>query len=205
MLRPAARDEIRAYAEIPGDNTMTGLINSAINEVFQSITAQSKFPELLVLGTILTPLANGVVELPAALQHLDENAIYFLAGGIDDLQNRTQLRQFARFNSTDVGAPYQWRLYGGPSAAVATTYVKKLAITPYADIIIATDRIKLNYYTSLTWDSDTTQPPIASLMETIILRVAARVAKQANSRLAAKLMQQAAIAYNSLRASALAR
>lgn len=199
------RDMIRAAAEIPGDKVMSGFINNAINEIFQSCTAQSKYPECLTLGAILVPIANGVIDLPDNLQHLDTDEIYFLTGGIDDAQNRLRLRQYGRFRWRDSGPPMQYRLYGGLKTGSSTIYVKKLAITPFADIDIALDTFKINYYGSLTWASDTVTFPIQEMEEYILLRVAARVAKQSNTKLAAKLMGEASIAYNSLRASALAR
>lgn len=196
------RDEIRALAEVSGDLSMVGLLNRAIEEIFHSITSQNKYPECLVLGTELAILADGIVELPVDLQHLVPT-IYFLDGGLDEWGSRTQLTSFVNYRYRDSGPPFQYRIFGGPKTSTPNIYIKKLAITPFGDIVIADDQIKIDYYRKLTWAVDNTDFPIPAMEQYLILRVAARVAKTSNFRLHRNLMQQAAEAFNSLRAGAL--
>lgn len=198
MLRPQMRDEIRALAEVEGASTMTGLINSHIQQSLDALTALAKYDECFTPDTILTVAANGVVTLPTALQHLDDRGIYFLVNGSVDLGDKYILNSYARWRTSDVGRASQYRMYGVDGAGAIS---RKLQLTPYDDIDIVNDRVMINYWRKLTWNIDTSEFPIPKLQETLILRVAARICKRTNSQLAAKHLRDAQGAYAALRAS----
>lgn len=194
------RDEVRAYAEIEGSSAMTGLINSAISQVLDSLTALAKYDECFTPDTTLVIAANGIVSLPTTLQHIDENTIYFLIDGLVDDLNKYRLHPFTRMRQRTFGRASQFRLFG---VEVSGVRARRLQISPSVDINIATDRVMIDYWAKLNWNSDSTSCPIQKLEETIILKAAARVAKGTNSRLASKLAKMAQEAYVALRASSL--
>ena len=200
MLRPQMRDEIRAHAEIPGSTSMTGLINSAISQTLDRLTALAKYDECFTPDFSIPIIANGVVSLPTNLQHLDENMIYFLIDGLVDDRNRYRLHPFTRTRNRNIGRASQFRLYGVSTGGIQ---LRKLQVSPFVNINIATDRVAIDYWAKLNWDNDNFNCPIQKLEETIILQAAARIAKGTNSRLATKLKNLGQEAYIAARASSL--
>jgi hypothetical protein len=188
------RDEIRALAEIPGSNPMAGLINGAIQDTIDSITNLAKYDELFTPNHVVTIAANGVITLPSDFQHFDKDHVYFLQD--NDTDHPLRLNPFNRVRSLLTGLPRQFRMYGTDSSGVIT---RKMEITPYGDISTADDRVMINYWRRYIW-LEGVQFPIPKMEETIKLRVAARIAKQANTRLAQKLTAQARDAYAAMRA-----
>lgn len=202
MKRPYLRDEIRQHAQVEGSAALNGTINRAISEIFIGITSQNRYPECYTLGTQLNIFANGIVELPSDLQHFDSSEVYYYSDGGIQLTDRTRLNPYARFLCQNIGRASQWRLFGGPSAADADIYVKKLNITPYQDIDITNDLIVISYWKSLPFDDDVSDFPINSILEYLALRVASRIARASDFRLVQQLNSEARTAWNNLRASA---
>lgn len=197
MLRTTLRDEIRALAEVEGSSSMTGLINLAIQDVIDSLTALARYDELFTPNHELAIAANGIVTLPADFQHLDETEIYFLRDGDDEEGNKRRLHRFSRIRSVHTGWPRQWRLFGTGSSG---EIVRKLELTPHIEIVTANDKLWINYYRKCNWNTDFTALPIPRFGEYIKLKVAARIAKQTNTKLAQRLLGQARDAYIALRA-----
>lgn len=193
------RDEIRALAEIPGATTMTGLINLAIQDALDDITSLAKYDELYTPNKELAIAANGLVTLPSDFQHLDPSEIYYLIDGQSSSGRRIRLNKFSRVRSTDVGPARQWRLLGTQAGSVIT---RKMEISPFVDVDTANDVIWINYWRRLIWNDDVSQLPIPRFGETIKLRVAAKVAKNTNTRLAQRRMGEAQLAYGAMRAAA---
>lgn len=194
------RDEVRALAEVTGPTSMTGLINNIIQESLDALTGLARYDECYVPATILTVDADGIVSLPTDLQHFDEKEMFYRIDNQTDIGNRYRLKSYARVRSTEIGRPAQFRFYGtGTSGAI----IRKMLITPIVDIDATDDRIEMNYWRKLTFATDGTEVPILKLAETIILKTAARVAKQSNTKLSQKLSAQARDAYTAARASSI--
>lgn len=200
MLRPMMRDVIRAHAEIEGATSMTGLINTVIEQALDAITGLARYEECYRIETVLLIAANGVVTPPTDLQHWDEKMIYFLINGSVDLGDKYRLHPFTRMRNTTFGRASQFQLYGIGSGSSA---LRRIKITPFVDIDTALDRLMINYWGNLGWGSDITEFPIPRLEEVVILRTAARVCKGTNSRLASKLTSMASDAYIALRAASI--
>lgn len=196
MLRSAMRDEIRAYAEIPGSETMTGLINAAIQDACDAITGLAKYTELFTPGLSLAIAADGIVTLPATVQHYSDTEVYFLRDGSVEIGSRYRLHPFTRSRVTTFGPASQFQFYG-VAGAPGTTRIK---ITPFADISTADDRIALDVWSKISWDSDVGEFPVPKISEVVILRAAAKIARSGNTRLSNKLMTQYREAYIALRA-----
>lgn len=194
------RDEVRALAEVAGATSMTGLINSVFSQVLESLTSLAKYDECFTPNTVLAIAANGVVSLPLDLQHIDLTEIYFSIDGIVDERNVYRLHPYTRMRSKYTGHASQYRLYG---LSQGGGQVRRMEITPFDEIDTVNDRIRINYWKKLTWANDITTFPIMKLREVTILKTAARVAKQTNSRLSNRLTNQARDAYIAMRASSL--
>jgi hypothetical protein len=201
MLRPQMRDEIRRHAEIAGATEDIGLINNVIQEVLDDLTGLAKYDELYQVDQILAIAANGLVTFPSAMQHFDDRQVYFLVDGSVDIGNKYLLHPFTRSRVTSFGPASQFRLIG----TIGTPVVLKMQVTPYDDISTADDRVMVNYWAKLTWNLDDTTFPFPKMQEALILKVASRICRKDNSRLAAKLAAEGRDAYVALRAQSTPR
>lgn len=192
------RDQIRGLAEVEGSTTMTGLINTAIQEVLDSLTALAKYDECFVPDNVLAIAANGIVTVPTTAQHVDDDNVYFLIEGSTDLGDKYRLHRFARMRNRSTGRASQFRFTG--NIALSTAQLR-IQITPYGDIDTTLDKVMLNYWRKFDWTNDVNQFPFPKLEEVTMLKVAARICRGTNSRLAAKLAAQARDAYTAVRAS----
>lgn len=185
MKRSQARDQIRIGADIAGDNIYEHLLNQLMDEEIQKYTALRKYPQAFSTGISLSwednlasTLFFNFAILPADLQHLDVDNIYF-----NNEAFKSNLSRWSRiYTNTTSGPPIQFR---------RTTYVNAhtskrdqvLEITPFSNISYGTNSIIINYWRAITWD-DTNDFPITDIQTSVINSVISRIANLQNSKLA---------------------
>lgn len=182
MKRQQLRDEIRTLANIAGDNTLDFLINQLIDEEIKKYTRLRKYPECFLTGVNLpwednlaSTLFYNYAILPADMQHLDVDNIYF--------NNEAFLRNLSKwsriYTNSATGPVTQFRLCTYLNAHTGV-YDKVLEITPGGSISFATDTVRINYWRAISWD-ETTDFPIAELESTVMNKVVARIANLQSS------------------------
>lgn len=183
------RDMIRVMAEIPGDNTYDSVINLLIDQETAAQSSSYKFEELKRIDQDLSFVGTDIsyALLPAALQHLDEDNVFYIPDATADLVEQYILRPWSKFfTQTDAVA----RLWRRTMYDDAGTLKRSIQILPASDIDYTNGRVRINYWKSHTWD-DTTEYPIIRLESVIQDKVAARIASLQSKGLTAKLQGSA--------------
>lgn len=197
MTRQEARDVIRVQAEIPGEDSFDHMLNLYLAQELDKYTALRKYPEAYVYREKLLWLEDGVAILPALIQHLDQEQIYFAL--TDDTTAFRRLRPFHRLYTNSTGPVAHWQRSSrtiGPSVPQPV-----LLISPTAQLTIASDFVYVNYWKRLVWIDDILDHPIPTLLPAIIDKVTERIASLQKSGLAKKYAKLADENYIAARAT----
>lgn len=181
MTRQEARDIIRVQAEIPGDDTFDHLLNLELAQELDKFTAFRKYPEAYVHQEKLLWLENGVAVLPATIQHLDQEQIYFAEN--NDITAFRRLIPFRRLSVNSTSGVFNWQR---STRTIGPIPAPVLLVSPLDELTIATDFIYINYWKKVVWIDDALDHPIPQLLPAIIDKVTERIASLQKAGLAKK-------------------
>lgn len=176
-------DRVRAEAKVKGSDTLVGFIIYIINEVLQEYTARRRFDQLRVVSHPIARTADGTFPLPANLQALQRDYIYFSEDG-DYEDNSYGLLYAGDFRGNSAGLPNRIQRVGN-----------NLLVYPYGDLT-ADSRIYINYWrkpTELLLPSDVLE--IEELQATVLKESIARVSRHSDSDVFTAYVRDAARSY----------
>lgn len=133
------RDQIAFEAKLSDSiDALGGWLDTTMQEMFDSYTAQIKYQELYMQGIVISlPNSTGIIPLPNDLQHLDLESIRFRRDG-DSLNDYTLFSREGAWGD-NVGHP---RFIIANSSATNTG---QLSIWP-TDELTANDDLVINYW-----------------------------------------------------------